>query len=225
MYKLCDVFAICKVLFIGFVLQGSVAMAESVPNKSAQKYKLDGFRSANFGQSQKAVLLAIKNDFGISAKNVKKHKNSKDKTTILTIKVKALSPFLVDGNVHYVFGYKTRKLMQVNVVWVSDAKTKQGVSAFTASAIDVLSYYSRFDLSNYNVVQGRAIKNGILLMAAVSKQSPYSTVEFILKGVKVSQDSNKLDVDVIKGEKPTVSLRYIKDLKNMDVFTLKKGDF
>ena len=84
---------------------------------SEKKWKIiDGFRSAKFGMDEKQVLRAIRKDFKVTKKNVKQ-KISIQKSKILTITIPKLMALGGTADIVYILGYKSKKLVQVNIDW------------------------------------------------------------------------------------------------------------
>ena len=89
--------------------------ASEISSKNTAKVK--GFRSARFGMTEKEVYRAIYKDFRISKKKVDRQVHPSEKTVNLGILIKDLLPQSGPARAYYVFGYKSRRLIQVNIVW------------------------------------------------------------------------------------------------------------
>jgi hypothetical protein len=85
---------------------------------------IKGFRSAKFGMNEKSVYRAIATDFKLAKSKVKKSKNAKERTTGLEIIVPDLFSTGGAAKVGYILGYKSKKLMQINVLWGRGAAEK-----------------------------------------------------------------------------------------------------
>ena len=79
--------------------------------------EIDGYRSARFGMSESGVLEAIEADFSFARDAVIRNTHEMEKTVVLTIFVDNL----VDGTgrteVAYILGFRSRTLIQVNLLW------------------------------------------------------------------------------------------------------------
>ena len=106
-------------LLFGLVLFPTMAGAAKTPvtGVSQEWAVIDGFRSAKFGYKEGDVLRAIKKDFKINKNAVSRGVNSNEKTVFLMIDVKGLLTGSGPSKVIYIFGYKSKKLIQVKVVW------------------------------------------------------------------------------------------------------------
>ena len=85
---------------------------------------IKGFRSAKFGMNEKSVYRAIATDFKLAKSKVKKTTNTKEHTTGLEIIVPDLFSTGGAAKVGYILGYKSKKLMHINVLWGRGAAEK-----------------------------------------------------------------------------------------------------
>ena len=102
-------------LTTGIVEAKTSAKAEKLPTKKWAV--VDGFRSAKFGMDKKKVMRAISRDFKISRSKIKTNFHPTEKTTSLEILVPELMEAGGTARIAYILGQKSKKLMQVNVVW------------------------------------------------------------------------------------------------------------
>ena len=77
--------------------------------------QVEGFRSAKFGMTEAEVKAAIAKNFGKAA--VTEQPSAGERTKVLVVKVPGLLPGGGTAEVSYVFGYQTKKLIQVSVSW------------------------------------------------------------------------------------------------------------
>ena len=85
---------------------------------------IKGFRSAKFGMNEKSVYRAIATDFKLAKSKVKKTTSAKEHTTGLEIIVPDLFSTGGAAKVGYILGYKSKKLMHINVLWGRGAAEK-----------------------------------------------------------------------------------------------------
>ena len=74
--------------------------------------------------NEKSVYRAIATDFKLAKSKVKKTTNAKEHTTALEIIVPDLFSTGGDAKVGYILGYKSKKLMHINVLWGRGAAEK-----------------------------------------------------------------------------------------------------
>ena len=129
---------------LGLVLALAVSGALTLPAfaQNASSALVEGFRSAKFGTDERAVRAAIKADFGLDAKAVSAEENPIEKTTALVATVETLEPG-GKAQIAYILGYKSKKLIQVNVVW--GAPVDPGITAekLTGTAVLLRNYFTQ----------------------------------------------------------------------------------
>jgi len=193
---------------------GSTPIAE--PSES-RKLELTGFRSALFGMSEAEVRGAILKDFGVAtASAVKASQNAAERTQVLTIKAPDV---LSDGGtaeVSYVFGYKTKKLIQIGVLWSKATDEKMTAERLVSDADALRAYFLTAGYEPQTIAQNLAVPNGVLMFRG-SDAAGHTTL-LLLHGVTHEKPSHEFS--------PTaLSLFYVADVKNPDVFKVQPGKF
>src|SRR5262249_41246131 len=97
--------------------QPAEAVAPAPEVEAAEHVKIEGFRSARWGMDAAQIRGAVQKDFGIPAEKVKSEENAAERTTVLNITVNDLLEGHGPARVSYILGYKTKKLIQINVLW------------------------------------------------------------------------------------------------------------
>ena len=77
---------------------------------------IDGFRSAKFGMRMGEVKKSITRDFAIAGGKIDAISHPTEQTQSLGVSVNNLLPNSGKSRVVYVFGYKSKRLMQVNIL-------------------------------------------------------------------------------------------------------------
>src|SRR5438034_3647535 len=90
------------------------AAAPAAPTAPAQLVHVEGFRSAQWGMTEPQVKAAIAKDFKLAADKIKSDDNLAERTHVLTVVVPDLLEGAGAARVSYIFGYSTKKLIQVN---------------------------------------------------------------------------------------------------------------
>ena len=96
--------------------------------------EIAGFRSALFGMSESQVLWAIESDFGIEASEVKRTLHPLQKTRVLTITVNEIVAGTGATRIAYVFGFKSRTMIQVNLLWGEPVEPNPNVAKLVKAA-------------------------------------------------------------------------------------------
>ena len=207
------------VLFLfGLVLFSTMAGAAKTPDTgvSQEWAVIDGFRSARFGYKESDVFRAIKKDFKVNGKSVSRLVNSNEKTVTLGIDVKDLLTGSGPSKVFYILGYKSKRLIHVNVIWGRPVQKKPNTESVVSTANQLRNYFA----------QKRYHKNGFALNAQIGEG-----VILVFQGRDKKGRIARLLLSNPKskggkvGENITLTLSYIEKPGAPDVFKIKDGDF
>jgi hypothetical protein len=224
--------ALLTILLIGYCgfANEPVAIAESNAPKSEAEQPpappsgppatIDGFRQALFGMSEEQVRQAIRKDFPAAGK-ISNAVHPSEKTTVLSVIVSDLLPNTGTAHISYIFGYRSKKLIQVNIVWTSEGNPASD-ETLVGTANSLRDYFAGQTYKPDTVVANRQLaENAIVVFRASDLQG--RTVLLVLSGVAAAARS-----DEKKGPRPpplTLELSYIEDAANPDVFRIGKGQF
>ena len=203
-------------LVLALAISGALTLPAFAQNTSSAL--VEGFRSAKFGADERAVRAAIKADFGLDAKAVSAEENPIEKTTALVATVDTLEPG-GKAQIAYILGYKSKKLIQVNVVW--GAPVDPGITAekLTGTAVLLRNYFTQQPFAPDRRQQDQRLQDGsVVFFQGTDAQD--RQVSLHLLGVPLPTK---------EGEKPKVGyslrLSYVADPKSPDIFQLKAGSF
>ena len=199
------------------VEQGAAEPAPGQP--SGPPATIDGFRQALFGMSEEQVRQAIRKDFPAAAGKISSAVHPSEKTTVLTATVPDLLPNTGKARISYIFGYRSKKLIQVNIVWTSEGNTASD-ETLVGTANSLRDYFAAQTYKPDTVVANRQLaENAIVVFRADDLQG--RMVLLVLSGVAAAARS-----DDKKGLPPlTLELSYIEDAAHPDVFRIGKGQF
>ena len=186
------------------------------PKKMAE---IKGFRSARFGMKKRDVYKAISKDFKISKNNIKRETHPIEKTTTLQISVPELLEIGGKAKVFYILGYKSKKLIQVNVVWGAGAGVKSDSQEIVNLANFLRTHFTkkqyqkdmfvanaRLNDSTTIVFRGKDKKNRMALLTLNAVQ-------------QTNAEAEKKPAQVF-----SLNLSYMLDPENSDIFTIKIKD-
>jgi hypothetical protein len=180
--------------------------------------EINGFRTARFGMNEAQVRAAIAKDFNLQGDAVVAQENKAEQTHVLVIRAGDVLPGGGTASVSYVFGFKSKTLIQVGLSWskaTDDAMTPEQLF----SNANVLQ--SHFISSGYKpdtVATNMPINGGILMFRGSDAEQ--HTTMLILQGTFSQGDNNQRQMT------PTALLLfYIVDAKSPDVYRLPQGSF
>ena len=197
--------------------KGGTAAQPGAPTPVAT---IDGFRNTRFGMSEQQVRAAIRSDFPAVASSLTSTVNPSEKTTVLSLVVPDLLPHTGKAHISYIFGYRSKRLIQVNILWSSD-RSPAGDEAIVGAANSLRDYFVSENFRPDSVVANRQLApNTILVFRGSDDQK--RTILLVLSGVAATARS-----DDRKAPRPplTLELSYIEDAAHPDVFKISKGQF
>lgn len=197
--------------------QQPTAPAVPPPAASAEEFRLNGFRSANFGMTQDQVRQAIRRDFNLAGERVVASENGVERTQILTIQVPDLLPGSGPTQVAYIFGFRTKQLVQVTVTFGGTVNPKLTQPAAIDFARLLLGYLTGAGYKADTVATNLAQPDGSVVVFRGDDGQRRRTL-LVLGGV-AAPDGPK------PAGPPVLQLSYIRDPQNPDVFQIRRGDF
>jgi hypothetical protein len=199
----------------GSEIHGTGQEQPSQPGQPAAT--IDGFRQARFGMSEDQVRQAVRKDFPAVGK-ISTAIHPTEKTTVLSLTVPDLLPNSGNAHISYIFGYRSKKLIQVNVVWISD-RSAGGDETVVGTANSLRDYFMTQNYKEDSVIANRQLAdNAIVVFRANDLEG--RTVLLVLSGVAAGAGTKE------KKEPPlTLELSYIQDAAHPDVFRIAKGQF
>ena len=201
------------------VEQGAAEQAPGQPSGSPAA--IDGFRQALFGMNEEQVRQVIRKDFPAAAGKISNVIQPSEKTTVLSVTASDLLPNTGNARISYIFGYRSKKLIQVNIVWTSEGNATSD-ETLVGTANSLRDYFAAQNYKPDTVVANRQLaENTIVVFRGGDLRG--RMVLLVLSGVAATARS-----DDKKGPRPppfTLELSYIKDAAHPDVFRIGKGQF
>ena len=177
---------------------------------------IDGFRSAKFGMGRAEVTKAIFNDFGIASGKITIINHPTELTQSLAVTVEQLVPRFGKSKVVYVFGYRSNKLMQVNVFF-GHGIDKRVTSQQVVDLGNILgNHFFKKRFQKDGLVANANLNDGSILIFRGKDQKGRMA---LLRLLNTQQDNKNNEVKI------SLNLSYIEKPGEVDTFQLNKGDF
>lgn len=192
----------------------------STPAAPAEPVSIDGFRAAHFGMSEAEVRRAIEADFKLSGGAVHASDSPVERTHALSVTVPGLVPDSGKAVVDYVFGYKNKRLIEVNIVWSTAADPANKPETLVHTGATLQGYFQSETFPAGQAVANAVLANGGVLLFRGTDPAGH-TVVLLLNG-PVHQDAKEHKAQMTPG---VLSLVYAADPTHPDVFRLQKGSF
>lgn len=196
------------------------------PGPSKAPYEVLGFRSAHFGMDEAQVKAAIQSDFSVKADDIKRSVNAIERTTALVVALPSLEPGPGPASVAYILGYKSKQLIQVNLVWAQagDSVKADGAPYLVAGA-QLANYFNGFTWRDGKVALTAPAGNNRLLVFG-AEDDKAGAVQVIVEGVAFQRKPDG-QVEAVPQPKAQISLRvsYIANLAKPDIYRIEPGRF
>lgn len=194
------------------------AKPANAPAAMTPPVEVHGFRSAKFGMTEADVKAAIAKDFGVKSDAIKSEANSLEKTQILSVTAPDVLPGGGKAEISYVFGYKSRTLIQVGLTWSKAIDDKITQEQLFANSTMLRSHFLSSGYKPDTVATNMPVSNGLLMFRGSDNKG--HTTLLILQGPTTQGQNNQRVLT------PTALLLfYLADAKTPDVYRLPDGSF
>ena len=208
-------------LFISGAGMFSADSAELATNKNVKNTEplaeIEGFRSAKFKMSMDQVKQAIYQDFKLGDDKIDSIKHPTEKTNSLAVTVENLLPDSGKSRVVYVFGYKTKALIQVNILLGHPVDKSATPQQIVDSGNMLGNHFFNKRYQEDGLVKHARLSDGSVLIFRGKDQ----TGRMVLLRLSNPQPNAKKDDEL----KISLTLSYIEKPEQPDMFKLKKDDF
>ena len=180
--------------------------------------EVTGFRSARFGMTEMQVRSAIEKDFRIRPDDIRSEENKAEQTQLLEARAPDVLPGGGTASVSYVFGFKSKALIQVGLSWSKATDDKMTPEQLFSNANVLRSHFLEAGYKPDTISTNMPINSGLLLFRG-SDARGHSTV-LVLQGT-FREGENKQRILTPSA----LVLFYIEDAKSPDVYRLPEGSF
>jgi len=192
------------------------AAAATVDEKAIKA--IDGFRSAKFGMNETDVRAAMTKDFSPKADAIKLQDNASELTRSLLVSVPELLPNGGTAELSYVFGYKSKSLIQVGAVWSKATDTAMTAEKLFSNANILRAHFMGEGFKPDSVAVNMPVAGGIVMFRGSDAKD--RSVILLLQGTFENKENNQRVLT------PTsLLLFYVADAKSPDIFKLPPGQF
>jgi hypothetical protein len=191
--------------------------APGAPAAPAEEFRLNGFRSANFGMTVEQVRNAIRRDFNVTAERIETVENAIERTTVLTVTVPDLLPNAGPALVAYVIGFRTRQLVQVTITWGAQVNPQFRPEQALGAARQLQGYFAGLGHRPDTVITNAQQRDGSIVIYAGDDAQRRRTL-LVLSNVVGAEGRPPEGA-------PVLQLSYIRDPQTPDVFQIRRGDF
>ena len=184
----------------------------------AQALEVNGFRSAKFGMNENDVRAAIAKDLGVKPDAIRAETNASEQTRVLLVKAPDVLPGGGIAEVSYVFGYKSKTLIQVGATWSKATDEKMTPDQLFSNSTVLRAHFVAAGYKPDTIATNMPIAGGILMFRGSDAKD--RTTMLILQGT-LAKDDKEQNVLTPTG----LVLFYVADAKTPDVYRLAPGSF
>jgi hypothetical protein len=213
-----SIILILSLIFSGVFFMGTGLAKPELGVGTSQKWAVvNGFRSSQFGMNERDVIKAIKSDFGIAKKQISRKVNPNEKTITLGINVPRILPDSGPAKIIYLLGYKTRRLIEIKIIWGRPVMKDPNTEAVVATANQLRNHFMQKKYQKEGFAINAQLGEGVILVFQ-GKDRKGRAARLLLSNPK-SEDAKK------SGENIALTLSYIERPEDPDVYRIKEGDF
>lgn len=196
----------------------STAAAEAPAAEDKTAKAIDGFRSAKFGMNETDVRAAMTKDFNARPDAIKIQDNASELTRSLLLAVPELLPNGGTAELSYVFGYKSKSLIQVGAVWSKGTDTAMTPEKLFSNANILRAHFMGEGFKPDSIAVNMPVAGGIVMFRGSDARD--RSVILLLQGTFENKENNQRVLT------PTsLLLFYVADAKSPDIFKLPPGQF
>lgn len=179
---------------------------------------IDGFRSAKFGMSEADVRAAMTKDFNAKLDAIRAQDNASELTHSLLLSAPELLPNGGTAELSYVFGYKSKSLIQVGAVWSKGTDTAMTPEKLFSNANILRAHFLSEGFKPDSIAVNMPVNGGIVMFRGSDAKD--RSVILLLQGTFENKENNQRVLT------PTsLLLFYVADAKSPDIFKLPPGQF
>ncbi|MBI3702028.1 MAG: hypothetical protein HY242_16495 [Afipia sp.] len=168
--------------------------------------------------SESDVRAAILKDFKVKPEAIRAEDNKGEQTRILSVQAPDVLPGGGVSEISYVFGFKSKSLIQVGVTWSKATDDKITAEQLFSNATILRTHFSGAGYRPDTIATNVPVNGGVLMFRGSDAQE-HSTV-LLLQGTLSQGDNNQRVLTP-----SALLLFYIADAKSPDVFRLPAGSF
>jgi hypothetical protein len=196
----------------------STAAAETPAADDKTTKAIDGFRSAKFGMNEADVRAAMTKDFSAKPDAIRAQDNASELTHSLLLSVPELLPNGGTAELSYVFGYKSKSLIQVGSVWSKGTDTAMTPEKLFSNANILRAHFMGEGFKPDSIAMNMPVAGGIVMFRGSDAKD--RSVILLLQGTFENKENNQRVLT------PTsLLLFYVADAKSPDIFKLPPGQF
>ncbi len=183
---------------------------------------VEGYRSARFGMAEAEVRKMMAKDFGVKGDKIERSTHPIEKTTSMAFTSGEIIPEAGPVRVAYVFGYESKRLIQVTVGWGQPANPDPKLEGIVAAANILRRYFTGRGFPADSVITNRRAEDGSVIVF----QGADDKGRTVFLKLKVPREAGtEAEGAAPRSGATWLRLSYIENPSDPDIFRVKTGDF
>lgn len=219
---------LCRAMVAGVITLAMVCLAFPVTAQTAsdsalvttptREARVEGFRSARFGMTEDEVRAAAAADFAIAPEDLLDGINTVERTRVLTALVPDVLPEGGSAQLSYIFGYRSKALIQVGLLWSAGTDPDLTPDTIAANGDVLQAHFLNAGHAAATVSVDTILDGGILLYSGADAEG--RSVILLLQGRFADDVPGRLPLTAT-----SLTLLYAEDPENPDIFRIGDGEF
>ena len=190
-------------------------------NEAARAAEIEGYRSARFGMTEAEVLRAIEMDFGVDGGETR-IVHPIQKTSTLVIRADGLVSGAGATQVVYIFGYRSKQLIQVTLSWGHPLEATTDAAILVRAARAMMNRMALQGLPANTLTSDKIVDDGSIIVYH-AKDANAHVIEMRMKGPGIGPAA---DGDGgAEDETSWLRASFIQDIVTPDIYRIQPGDF
>ena len=220
-------------LCLAVLLAGVAPVGPAVPPAMAQtqapeKATIKGFRSAQFGMSEADVRRAAIKDLGIKSQDIQVETHSREKTRLLSVRVKDLIPDSGMALVVYQFGFRSKTLIQVSILWGRPVDSSTAPQSLVATANALRDFFQQQQFEQQGMLLNAPTQGGIVVFRGFDSSGRMVALMLSEQAAEVAattQGGINEQSAIAPTKNLSLQLSYVLSPRKPDIFAIERGQF
>ncbi|MEG3640598.1 hypothetical protein [Magnetococcus sp. PR-3] len=196
------------------------------PKKRLPAFEVEGYKGAKFGMAEKQLLAALKKNFPKPYKKIGKTEHKHNQQKVFSLQVNNLIEGAGPAVVTYFMGYRSKRLVHVNVTWgnLVNPSSKASFDDLKVAADHLANYFQSYRFKPDSLIVGKMqSQQDILYFRGRDQKNREVRLQLSVRGV----DTGKKDKEgkVIIDPRSYLQLSYIADPIKPDIYRIQPGAF
>lgn len=203
-----------------------LGVAQSANGQAPADIKtLEGWRGFKFGMSEKDVMKVLGRDFKMQRDQIRTDSNQLEKTRFFLTQLPNVIDGLDDATFLGVFGYKSKTLDRIELIWQTPYPETEKVAALQNVGGQLRNYFLSQGYDPRTIVVNQAVNDTTyVFFIGRGANGRQVTLSFRREGVPLVEGENDAAAQA-NPDRVTLRLTYAANPEKPDIFKINDGEF